>query len=121
MDVFNFVVAIFLGALIGLQREFTQQKIHLKKFAGFRTFILITFFGAILGYLGGSVDSLLVVVGFAGIFLLTLLSYILTYLRDKITSATTEVSAIMCYILGVMCVTGYVQLAVKDNIWVVPQ
>ena len=112
MDVFNFVVAIFLGALIGLQREFTQQKIHLKKFAGFRTFILITFFGAILGYLGGSVDSLLVVVGFAGIFLLTLLSYILTYLRDKITSATTEVSAIMSYILGVMCVTGYVQLAV---------
>jgi uncharacterized membrane protein (DUF4010 family) len=112
MEVFNFVVSIFLGALIGLQREFTQQKVHLKKFAGFRTFILITFFGAILGYLGGSVDSLLVLIGFAGVFLLTLLSYVLTYMRDNITSATTEVSAIMCYILGVMCVTGYVQLAV---------
>ncbi len=112
MEVFNFVVAIFLGALIGLQREYTQQKEHLKKFAGFRTFILITFFGAILGYLGGDVNSLLVIIGFAGIFLLTLISYVLTYIHDNITSATTEVSAIMSYILGVMCVTGYVQLAV---------
>jgi uncharacterized membrane protein (DUF4010 family) len=105
-------VAIFLGALIGLQREYTQQKEHLKKFAGFRTFILITFFGAILGYLGGEVNSLLVIIGFAGIFLLTLISYVLTYIHDNTTSATTEISAIMCYILGVMCVTGYVQLAV---------
>ncbi len=112
MEVFNFVVAIFLGALIGLQREFTQQHVHLKKFAGFRTFILITLLGAILGYLGGDVDSLLVIIGFAGVFLLVLLSYILTHLRDNVTSATTEISAILCYILGVMCVTGYVQLAV---------
>jgi len=112
MEVFNFAVAIFLGALIGLQREYTQQKEHLKKFAGFRTFILIIFFGAILGYLGGTVDSLLVIIGFAGVFLLTLISYVLTYIHDNITSATTEISAIMSYILGVMCVTGYVQLAV---------
>ena len=112
MEVFNFVVAIFLGALIGLQREYAQQKENLKRFAGFRTFILITFFGAILGYLGGEVSSLLVIIGFAGVFVLTLISYVLTYLRDKVTSATTEVSAIMSYILGVMCVTGHVQLAV---------
>jgi uncharacterized membrane protein YhiD involved in acid resistance len=46
-NILGFAVAIFLGALIGLQREYTQQKEHLKKFAGFRTFILITFFGAI--------------------------------------------------------------------------
>ena len=33
-DIIGFVVAIFLGALIGLQREYTQQHLNVKSFAG---------------------------------------------------------------------------------------
>lgn len=119
MELWGVVVAIFLGALIGLQREYTQQHVHLKRFGGIRTFILITFFGAILGYLSPSFDSLFVIVGFIGVILLALMSYLFGYLKYKINSATTEVAAIMCYVLGVMCTTGYVQLAVIFGILIV--
>ncbi len=112
MEVWGVIVAIFLGALIGLQREYTQQHINLKLFAGFRTFILITFFGAILGYLGGDFNSVWAIVGFGGIILFSLISYYLNYMKRNLPSATTEISAIISYILGVMCTTGYTQLAV---------
>lgn len=119
MEIWNFIVAIFLGALIGLQREYDQQHIHLKKFAGFRTFILITFLGAILGYLGKDYNSILVIVGFIAVILMSFSSYILTYLKLKFTSATTEIAAIMSYVIGVMCTTGYAQLAVIFGILIV--
>ena len=51
MEVINFAIAILLGALIGLQREYEQQHTHIKRFAGLRTFILIALLGAILGYI----------------------------------------------------------------------
>jgi uncharacterized membrane protein (DUF4010 family) len=112
MEVFNFVVAIFVGALIGFQREFTQQKEHLKRFAGFRTFIIITLLGAVLGFLGKNFDSLAVIIGFIWVIILVLVSYILTYIKDKTTSIMTEIAAVFSYILGVMCTIGYVELAV---------
>ena len=50
-EVLTFFIAILLGALIGLQREYEQQHTHIKRFAGLRTFIIITLMGAILGYI----------------------------------------------------------------------
>ncbi|MDP3965913.1 MAG: MgtC/SapB family protein [archaeon] len=111
MEILLFGIAIFLGALIGLQREFSQQKEHIHRFAGIRTFILITFFGAILGFLGGNFNSLVVVLGFISIIVLAFLSYVITYLRFKGTTILTEIAAIMAYIIGVMCTTGNVELA----------
>lgn len=119
MELWGIIVAIFLGALIGLQREYTQQHVHLKRFAGFRTFILITFFGAMLGFLSGGINTALVIVGFVAIILLSVSSYIVTYLRTKSTASTTEIAALMSYILGVMTTTGYIQLAVIFGILIV--
>ena len=105
-------MSIFLGALIGLQREFSQQKEHIQRFAGFRTFILITLFGGMMGYLSEGITSIFVIVGFIGVVLIIAVSYVLGYMKSKDMSATTEISGILVYILGVMCTTGYIQLAV---------
>jgi len=110
------VVAIFLGALVGLQREYTQQKERIKKFAGFRTFILITLFGAILGYLSGSITSWFVLAGFFGVLALSIVSSVFDHLRPGMASATTEISAVLSYIVGAMCTTGYTELAVVSAI-----
>ena len=112
MDFLNFGIAIFLGALIGMQREFTQQHHHFTRFAGLRTFILITFFGAMLGFLGGGFNSFPVFIGLGGIVLLASLSYVLTFLRFKVTTIITEVTSIISFILGVMCTTGYEKFAI---------
>ena len=42
MEVMGFLVAIMLGALIGLQREYEQYHTQVSRFAGIRTFILIS-------------------------------------------------------------------------------
>ncbi len=112
MEFWGLVIAIFLGALIGLQREFSQQKEHIQRFAGFRTFILITLFGGMMGYLSEGITSIFVIVGFIGVVLIIAVSYVLGYMKSKDMSATTEISGILVYILGVMCTTGYIQLAV---------
>jgi len=114
--VMSFVVAIFLGALVGLQREYDQQRVHLKKFAGFRTFILISFFGALLGYFSESFNSILVVIGFVGILIFSLLAYLFGYLKNGFTSATTEISAVLVYLIGVLCTVGSVQIAIVFGI-----
>lgn len=112
VDILGFIVAILLGALIGLQREYSQQKLHVKSFAGFRTFILIAFLGAILGFLSEGFDSILVILGFIFIFLLVVTSYVLTYMKEKTISMTTEIAIIITYIIGVMCLLNYLQIAV---------
>jgi uncharacterized membrane protein (DUF4010 family) len=111
-DILGFVVAIFLGALIGLQREYTQQHLQVKSFAGFRTFIFATILGSILGFLGGGIDSLWVILGFSGILLFAIASYVVIYMNSKRISGTTQIAFVITFILGAMCTTGYVQLAV---------
>lgn len=114
MEIVNFIVAILLGALIGLQREYAQQKTQVRKFAGIRTFTLIALLGALLGYLAvNKFDSyLIVIVGFAAVVLIALASYIVTYMRYKDTTATTELASILTYVLGVMCTTELLAHAV---------
>ncbi|MBT4375953.1 MgtC/SapB family protein [archaeon] len=112
MELWGIVVAILLGALIGLQREFSQQKENIQRFAGFRTFILFTLFGAILGYFSESFSSIPVIIGFIGIIVLVAVSYVLSYMKTKDMSATTEISAILAYVIGAMCTIGEIQLAV---------
>lgn len=111
-SIIGLVIAIFLGALVGLQREYTQQKEKVKKFAGFRTFILITLLGAVLGYLSSSVISWFVLAGFLGVLLLSLVSSVFDHLKPGMSSATTEISAVLCYVIGAMCTTGFIEIAV---------
>jgi len=116
---FQFAIAIFLGALIGLQREYTQQHTHFKKFAGFRTFILVTFLGAILGYFGQNFNSLLVIVGLIGVILFSAISYYSGLKNYYLKGTTTEIALILSYLLGVMCTLNFVSLAVMFGIIIV--
>jgi uncharacterized membrane protein (DUF4010 family) len=115
-EIIGFIVAIFLGALIGLQREYTQQHLRVKSFAGIRTFVFATFFGAILGFLSEGFNSLWVILGFAGIILFSVASYVVIYMKSGKISGTTQISFILAYVLGVMCTTGNSELAVVFGI-----
>jgi uncharacterized membrane protein (DUF4010 family) len=110
----SFLIAIFLGALIGLQREYEQQQTHVFRFAGIRTFILISILGALLGYLSKEIlnNYILAILGFVAILIFSALSYILTYIKYKNNTATTEIAAVLVYTLGLMCTTGFLNLAV---------
>ncbi|MBI3033126.1 MgtC/SapB family protein [Candidatus Woesearchaeota archaeon] len=117
----NFVIAIGLGALIGLEREVELQKNHLTDFGGFRTFILISFFGGLTGYLTTTVFNSVLLLGVVsfGFFLLAIVGYIITGYHFKRVGSTTELTSIISFFLGLLCTIGMVKLAVVFTVFVV--
>lgn len=104
----RFAVAIGLGMLLGLERERTKTE---EGGLGVRTFALIALAGAISGYL----DNTLGMSGFAlGLFIavaaLIVSLYVVTAWRGD-TGITTESSALLCFMLGLLCARGQVQFA----------
>jgi uncharacterized membrane protein (DUF4010 family) len=119
MGAWYFFVAILLGAIIGLQREFDKSFNKAPIFAGIRTFILAALLGSILGFLGGSYLSPIVLGGFITIILFSAISYYLTYKRTGTNSIVTEISLALTYLLGLMCVLGDLEIAVILSIVIV--
>lgn len=99
---------IFIGLLIGLEREHSRSKDQ-KIFAGIRTFPLI----GILGFLTALTSSLTsdwvyvaVLFGFSGL----LITAYFTAAKDGRLGGTSEVSAFLVFILGTMVYYGYILL-----------
>ena len=104
----RFVVAIGLGVLLGLERERTKGE---EGGAGVRTFALIALSGAISGYVGERLGlNWLALAMFVAIAALIIVMYVVTAARGD-TGITTEVSALLAFILGLLCAHGQLQLA----------
>jgi len=104
----RFAVALGLGMLIGLERERSKGE---EGGAGVRTFALISLTGAIAGYLGKTLglDWLALSVFFA-VAALVIGQYVVTSLRGD-PGITTEISALLSFLLGLLCAHGQLQLA----------
>jgi uncharacterized membrane protein (DUF4010 family) len=107
----RFAVALLIGALIGLEREFVQQKRGDPDFAGIRTFALIALFGAVAGFFAELYGILIFVAAYLGIVLLTWASYLGDIYRGVEEGITTEVVALLVPFLGAMVVWGFGELA----------
>lgn len=95
---FGFALAIALGGLVGIERAYHRQG----GFAGTRTFILISFLGALSKFLSDITNSnyifIIIIVIFA---LLVLASYIFSALKGFI-GITTEITSLLTFILGAL-------------------
>ena len=104
----RFAVAIGLGMLLGLERERTKDE---EGGAGVRTFALIALAGALAGYLehdlGLSAFALVLFIAVTGLIVSL---YLATALRGD-TGITTEFSALLSFLLGLLCAYGQLQLA----------
>jgi uncharacterized membrane protein (DUF4010 family) len=100
--------AIGLGLLVGLQREWVQNRI-----AGIRTFALLTLFGALTGLLGNAYDSWVIAAGFitfAGIVVLG--SWLRLAKRPPVTGLATEMAMLVMFTVGIITMLGERLLAV---------
>lgn len=99
---YSFGVALGIGLLIGLQREyaFDPDQAH-EKFAGIRTFSLMSLFGWTAAFLADQLENPLVFVGliFPGA-LLILLSYYLIAQQGSSVGLTTEFAALLTLLIG---------------------
>jgi uncharacterized membrane protein (DUF4010 family) len=103
------VIAILIGILIGLEREHAKPKDE-KIFAGIRTFPLISVFG----FLGAMLSSFtsywvysIIFFGFTG---LVTTAYIFSAREGK-RGGTSEISAILVFILGSLVFWNFIILA----------
>jgi uncharacterized membrane protein (DUF4010 family) len=101
----RFAAALGLGVLLGLERERTKGETG---FAGVRTFGLVALTGALAGFLGErfALDGLAVAI-FLAVAALVVASYLKTA-REGEFGITTEVSALLAFLLGFLCARGFV-------------
>ena len=107
----NFLLALALGALIGLEREYARYKKHAHDYAGIRTFPLIALFGALSAFFGEILNPWILVMGILLMGTLIIISYFVLS-RKKYHGATSEVAGFLTFFLGIMAYFGEIQLAV---------
>lgn len=111
----SFATAVLLGALVGIEREKRKREEgETGGIAGLRTFTLLALFGAAAGWLARETSSpwiaaagLLIVGGFVVAGYLTV-----ARASPDSTGLTTEVAAVVVFLLGVMVMFGYSELAI---------
>ncbi len=100
--ILKFLISFAIGALIGIERERKQSKI--KEFAGIRTFMLIAVFGTSSAFLSTFYPNF-IIIAFLGLVAMVGLSYIQTTRENGDIGITTEVTALLTFILGALCFT----------------
>jgi uncharacterized membrane protein (DUF4010 family) len=106
----RFGIALLIGVLIGLEREYARLKEDVKAFAGVRTFPLVALLGCCAGLmtdLGGpwAFAILALLVGS-----LIAISYAIDALQGRV-GMTTEAAAVVVFVCGALAYWDYVELA----------
>ena len=106
----HLAAATALGLLMGLEREWAQREEE-TRFGGVRTFALISLSGAAASYAGPALAlPALPLAAFAAVATLVAVSYFVTSGRGEL-GMTTEVSALLSFVLGMLCGQGEVSVA----------
>ena len=115
-DAIHFGVAALLGALVGSEREKHRRERRAKteQSAGLRTFILLALFGACTAWLARAFDSYWIVVAgllITGAFVVA--GYVVTTRgQQQSLGLTTEIAAIVVFVLGAIVMLGGAEIAV---------
>ena len=109
----RFGFALLIGALIGLEREFYQQKKDSPDFAGIRTFSLIALLGSVSTFLTDEFGMTFAILSLGGLILMVTVSYYGAITRSKSERGiTTEVAAILTFLFGVLVMGDHTLVAI---------
>lgn len=96
-------IALGLGLLIGLQREWTQNRV-----AGIRTFPLVALLGGLCGILAGEFGGWITAAGLLAAVALVVLANVASWHSGKRSiGLTTEFALLLTYVIGTIVVLGY--------------
>lgn len=111
----DFATAILLGALVGIEREKRKaEEGETGGIAGLRTFTLLALFGAAAAWMAHSTASpWILAVGLLIVGAFVVAGYFVAARSDpESTGLTTEVAAVVVFLLGVMVMLGHSELAI---------
>lgn len=111
----NFLIALLIGALVGIEREKHKNNNHPGSFAGVRTYILFAQLGAVSAWLSVHLQTpWLFIAALSAVSVTVLCAY---YLENKAKAAalglTSELSAITVCLLGGAVIFGFAEIAVS--------
>jgi uncharacterized membrane protein (DUF4010 family) len=110
---FNFAIALLIGALVGIEREKKRTEEGEHGGLGLRSFILLAQAGAVAGWIARQFDNLWIfaVVGLAVIAII-LVGYVVHFRLKSDMGLTTEIAGLVVYLLGGLVLLGSRQEAV---------
>jgi uncharacterized membrane protein (DUF4010 family) len=111
------VVALLIGLLIGLDRERAEARKGRALFAGVRTFPLIALAGALAMELREAAGVGLVLAAFVAVGAVAVVAYARSAAAGDV-GATTEIAALVTFLLGVLAGTGQLELAAACGVGV---
>lgn len=96
------LISLGIGALIGIERERRRKGVE---FAGIRTFMLMALLGTLSVFVSETFPYFLLV-AFIGLVSLIFASYIMSTKDDGDIGLTSEVAALLTFVLGAICAYG---------------
>ena len=109
----RFGAALGLGVLLGLERERAKKE---TSFAGVRTFGLLALLGGVAAYVESVLGQPWLALGvFVAAAVLVIVSYAVTAQRGDL-GATTEISALLSFLLGFLCVQDHILTAAGNAV-----
>lgn len=112
-----FLFSLLVGVFIGFEREYAKRKFERNTIGGVRTFILISIFGALSGYLSIFFENLwFFVIPFILLSLLILINYSYMIRKTNDLHTTTGICAFLVFILSAMVFYGFGKFAVALSI-----
>jgi uncharacterized membrane protein (DUF4010 family) len=114
----NFLIALLIGALVGIEREKHKIAEHPESFGGLRTFILFAEAGAVGAWLSQHLDTpWLFIATVLAVTATVVTAYVLeNRMKPDSLGLTTEIAAITVCLLGGAVMYGYAELAVALGI-----
>jgi len=109
-------VALLVGLLIGLDRERSEKKDVLRRLGGVRTFPLIALTGAMSSLLYGAMGIWPLVLAFMAVTAVVVVAYARNSAHD--VGATTEMAAVVTFVLGVFAGQGALLLSAAVGVTV---
>lgn len=112
--VWDFAVAILIGALAGIEREKRKELDQIRTIGGLRTFILLALVGAVAAWLSQAAGTPWIFVGALIAVGATLVAGYALEVRNRpdAIGITTQVAALAVFLLGGMTVVGHRELAI---------
>lgn len=112
--IYQFALALFIGALVGLEREKRKADDGDIGLGGIRTFILIAMAGAVSAWLAVQLDApVIFAAGLTLVAALVLAGHVVGLQQGHGgPGLTTEIAAVVVYLLGGAVLFGYAQIGV---------
>lgn len=110
--VWNLLVALLLGAIVGTQRGWVaRNNVEGSRVAGIRTFSLVSLYGGLSAILAAHYSPLLLGFALLALVVLASIAFVLKQRKSQDISITGVVSLLVTFVLGSLAVSGEPVLA----------